>query len=85
MATDVSLNMFELLGMEMVKVIVLLKAFKYNWIKENLKRHYLIICFIMVLLAPVDPPVDGLHLPEHGQQQRGFPTTHLAHNHGQLT
>lgn len=37
------------------------------------------------LLAPVDSSLDGLHLAEHGQQQRGFPTTHLAHDHCQLT
>lgn len=36
-------------------------------------------------LAPVDSPLDGLHLAQHGQQQRGFPTTHLAHDHRQLT
>lgn len=39
---------------------------------------------VRVLLAPVDPPLDGLHLAQHGQQQGGFPTTHLAHDHRQL-
>ncbi|TNN46219.1 hypothetical protein EYF80_043569 [Liparis tanakae] len=29
----------------------------------------------------VDSSVDGLHLSQHGQQQGGFPTTHLAHDH----
>lgn len=38
-----------------------------------------------VSLAPVDSSLDGLHLAQHGQQQGGFPTTHLAHDHCQLT
>lgn len=42
-------------------------------------------CLCDVLLAPVDSSIDGLHLAQHGQQQGRFPTTHLAHDHRQLT
>lgn len=44
-----------------------------------------VVCVCVASLAPVDSPLNGLHLAQHGQQQRGFPTTHLAHDHGQLT
>lgn len=36
-------------------------------------------------LAPVNPSINGLHLTQHGQQQGGFPTTNLTHDHCQLT
>ena len=35
--------------------------------------------------VPGDCPRHSLHLSQCCQQQRRFPTTHLAHNHGQFT
>lgn len=56
------------------------------WIlRGTIKVLQILKCCCNVLLAPVDSPLDGLHLAEHGQQQGGFPTTHLAHDHSQLT
>lgn len=58
----------------------------HNVLREATVSTHLNIWLIhQVLLAPVDSSVDALHLAEHRQQQGGLPTTHLAHDHGQLT
>lgn len=55
----------------------------HTLIEEYLEMGGIDVC-LKFSLAPVDSPLDGLHLAQHGQQQGGFPTTHLAHDHRQL-